>query len=470
MSVAWAAALSFIALGVMGLLPSLALAGWRFVTVPLAPVTGAVLAAVAAGAFLLLGGGFVLWSIALSVLAGGGVIAFWWRWPLKRPRLDRSRGTTPERVIVGVGLIGTVVAAALSLRALATPTAGFDTRALWALRDGWLLHSHAQALLDFKLHMFVIGQSGYPPLVSAEGALGWGLSGVHSIRVAVIIVALVNTAALLCLSAGLLAAARSAASACGARWRLVVLGAGSLSAIAIVPIAFGIQEPFITNGYADPMWALCAAGALLFGLQLEVRPEWQGVAGLLVVAAGMSKQEGLFTAVCLIVLITIRRLAAARARREQLVVLVAPVIELAALSWWWLAIHLTGSRDVSSPLAPTSTMGHRARAVLHGFSPSLHVLILAGAIAVLGGLALRRPRRRAGLGNDAWAWLGLAAGLSVVSLVLITGQAPVVPWIAGSVHRVTQYPAIAGWLIIGVWGITAASGLESEPADEERST
>ena len=58
----------------------------------------------------------------------------------------------------------------------------------------------------------------------------------------------------------------------------------------------------------------------------------------------------------------------------------------------------------------------------------------------------------------------------MVSLVLITGQAPVVPWIAGSVHRVTQYPAIAGWLIIGVWGITAASGLESESADEERST
>lgn len=460
MNTTWAAALSFASLWCMGVVPTLAIAGWRWVTLPLAPIAGAVLSSLAAGGFLLFGGTFLLWCLLLTAVAAALSLTLWWRWPALRPTRS-THGPTPtsQRAVVGVGLVGALGAAAVCLRALATPTVGFDTRALWALRDGWLLHSHPQALLDFKIPMFVIGQSGYPPLVSAEGALAWGLSGNHSVRVSVVIVALVNVSALLCLSAGLLEAARVTARGCVGRRRFLILSTGSLSAIAIVPIAFGIQEPFITNGYADPMWALCAAGALLYGLQLEERSSFQGVAGVLVVAAGMSKQEGLFTAVCLVALMTIRQLASSKRSWPRLLVLNVSAAELVAIGWWWLAIHVTGSRDVTSPLSPTKVMAHRADAVLHGFIPSLHVLALAAVVALLGGVGLRSMRRRTGLGNDAWAWLGLAAGLSIVSVVLITGQAPVIPWIAGSVHRVTQYPALAGWLIVAIWGITAASGL-----------
>lgn len=466
MSTTTAAAVSIVALAALGVLPVLATTGWRWVSVPLAPIAGAIATALGGGAFLLFGGTFLLWTIAIATVAGLVVLGRWWRNPACRPRRPTTPPPTSERVLMGIGLLGSIGAACWSLRALATPTVGFDTRAVWALRDGWLLHDHAQALLDFKVHMFLIGQSGYPPLVSTESTIGWALTGVHTIRLAVVIVAIVNAAAVLCLSCGLLEVGRAVSRRSNRLPALLALGGGAIAATAIVLIAFGIQEPFITNGYADPLWAACAAGAVVFGLQLDDRPAWRAAAGILVVAAGMTKQEGLFTAVGLIVLMTARRLGGRTDRRRQATVVGAAVVELASLAWWWLAIHLTGSRDVTSPLASTRQMPHRAVAVFHGFSPSLHVLVLALGVSLLGGLALRTPRRRAGLGNDLWAWAGLLAGLGVVSLVLVTGQAPVLPWIAGSVHRVTQYPAITGWLLVSVWGLTAIGGLDdAEPLD-----
>ena len=141
---------------------------------------------------------------------------------------------------------------------------------------------------------------------------------------------------------------------------------------------------------------------------------------------------------------------------------------------WPVAIAVTGSRQVSSPLSPTSTWAHRAHEVAHGFWPSLQVLVLALAASVVGTLVLRSRRRRLGLGNDLWAWAGLVAGLAVVSGVLITGSAPVVPWIEGSVHRVTQFPAVTGWLIVVIWTVTGAaaatSGSSAEPVGRRSAT
>jgi hypothetical protein len=458
-----AAILAIACLAGLGALPSLAAVGWRVLALPLAVVAGAVVAALAAGSFLLLGGTFLLWTVVIGLLAAVLVAVRWWRIPSSRPTRPSS-GEPVERAVLGLGGLGALVALAWSLRGLATPTVGFDTRALWALRAGWLLHSHAQALLDFKVRMFAIGQSGYPPLVSAVGALAWGTSGLTTDRLAVVVVALVDAACLGSISLGLLAMGRQVARRTTGTPRLGVLLMAAVAAISIVPIAAGITEPFLTNGYADPTWALAGAGAIVFGCQLADEVEWRGAAAILVLAMGMSKQEGLLTAACLIVLMTMRRIGRHRDIAAIGRIVGASALELVGLAWWWMAIHGTGARDVTSPLAPTATMGHRATAVARGFAPSLHVLVLAGLVTILGALFLRRVRRRVGLANDAWAWLGLGAGIAVVSLVLITGQAPVEPWIAGSVHRVTQYPAIVGWLLVAAWGITAVAGTADDAA------
>ena len=48
---------------------------------------------------------------------------------------------------------------------------------------------------------------------------------------------------------------------------------GVVSAGLLVFVAFGITEPFMTNGYADPIWSLAAVGAVAYGLQLRNRVE-----------------------------------------------------------------------------------------------------------------------------------------------------------------------------------------------------
>ena len=71
---------------------------------------------------------------------------------------------------------------------------------------------------------------------------------------------------------------------------------GVIVAVLLVFVVFGITEPFMTNGYADPIWSLAAVGAVAYGLQLRKSRANQGVTLILVLVAGMSKDEGFATA------------------------------------------------------------------------------------------------------------------------------------------------------------------------------
>ena len=472
MSTPAAAALGLVLLGALGALPVVALLGLRWLSLILSPVVGAVVTGLAAAAALAIGGPLVGWAWLLAALGAGLSTAWWARRPDRRPRVrcrPAGPGDRAPRVLIVIGGLLTVSAACLSLRGLATPSIGFDTRALWALRAGWMLHDHSQMLLDFKVPELLIGQSGYPPLVSAEAAFVWGMTGIHTARLEVVVVALVDVLCLVGLAVGILGVGRLAVGPGTGLIRLLPAGTAMVAAPAIVLIGAGITEPFLTNGYADPMWSLCAAGAVLFGLLLNSTRSNQAAALVLLTAAGMSKQEGMFTALCLLGLIAARQLGhlpTGRRRRTRLgVIALGAVASVAAMAAWPVAIAVTGSRQVSSPLSPTSTWAHRAHEVAHGFWPSLQVLVLALAASVVGTLVLRSRRRRLGLGNDLWAWAGLVAGLAVVSGVLITGSAPVVPWIEGSVHRVTQFPAVTAWLIIVGWTITGAAAAAEASAE-----
>ncbi len=209
--------------------------------------------------------------------------------------------------------VALLAACAWSLRALATPAVGFDARALWLMRAGWLLQSHHQLLVDMRVPSLVLGQSAYPPLVSASAAVAASVTGNPSPRLGVVVVALLDTCALLAaafavVDLGRRVATRPAGRA--ARSSVVPVAVGLVAAVLLVPVAFGISEPFMTNGYADPIWSLAAVGALAFGLQLQGTRSDQGVALVLVLVAGLSKDEGAVTAAGIILLLTARAVAA----------------------------------------------------------------------------------------------------------------------------------------------------------------
>jgi hypothetical protein len=491
-SIAFATVAALLALSAAGFVPVVATVGFRWSAIPLTPLAGAVLAAVAATASLSFGGPLLTWFVGLAVVAALAVFVVWVQrpelGPWGRPTGRRQAGRIRYRVVGIVGFLAVVVSCAICLRGLRTPTVGFDARALWLMRPGWFLQSHAQLLVDMRARDLVLTQSAYPPLVSASAAVAWRLTGLHTARLGVTTIAVLNicalaAAALAVIDAGRTAAARMAGGGLLDRAdtspeRLVEAGAkraapvvrppwapmltGVIAAVLLVFVASGVTEPFLTNGYADPLWSLAAVGAVAFGLQSRTDRSTRAAAVVLILVAGLTKDEGFVTAVALVVLVAARSVGwpGIRGDRRRWTVPVAlAVVELAVLAWWPLLMRGIGARGASSTFTTSNSTASRADAVVHGMSPYLHVLVLALPLSIVGGLALTAVRRRSGLGNDLWAWLALAVGLVAVGGALLTGGGAILPWIRSTVHRITEYPILEGWWIIAAWAVAASSGV-----------
>jgi|HubBroStandDraft_6_1064221.scaffolds.fasta_scaffold48771_2 hypothetical protein len=480
-------------LSVAGLAPTVALLGRRWLVLPLMPLAGSVIAALAATGYLATGGTFLGWFV---VLAGAGTaiaVLFWVRRPehrpWRRPGSYEDRGDRWLTVLGVVGAAAVVVACAWCLRGLATPTVGFDARALWVTRGGWFLQSHHQLLVKMRVPDVTLIQSVYPPLVSATTSLAWRVTGDQSERLAVVVIALLNSCAVVTASWALVQTGRVAALRLGSgaddRDAALLSGGrvpgpahptgaalapmviGVVSAVLLVFVAFGIAEPFITNGYADPIWSLAAVGAMAYGLQAGASRANLGVTVILILVAGMSKDEGLATGCLLIVLVALRgvvTMASEVRRRRWWRPLLIGVAELAAIGSWPLVVRIIHARGLASGHSPGRLVASRARASYEGMTPYLHVLVLAVPVAVVGGLVLSRVRRRSGVANDWWAWTTLAGGLIAVIGAFAIGTGAIKPWLEGTVHRVTEFPALAGWWIVATWAVVAGCSLASGTA------
>ncbi len=492
-------------LALAGAAPSLAAAGLRWVAVPLAPLAGSVLAGLAATAFLATGGAFLVWFGLLAAVATAAVGGWWLARPGARPWSAGPPRHPRERWVALGAFVGLLALTAVSLRALHSPTVGFDARAIWLPRSGWFLQSHHQLRIHMTDPDLVLVQSAYPPLLSAANAVAWGVTGNHTMRLGVVVVTVLDACALMtaCLGvveAGLRAGRRWAGPRAAAEPRGAPgpaaprtgdapgpdgepssapawwpVGAAVAVAGLLVPVAVGITEPFVTNGYADPLWSLAAVGAVCFGFQLGTERWSRGVAALLVLACGLTKFEGEYTALCLVGLLALRavvsvvrhqrghRPADPTAPRRLGPPVVAAVVEAAAILAWTVLVRAIHARGVTNPTSPWRDAPSRARATFDGMAPYLHVLVVAVPVAVVGGVALAAARRRQGLGNDLWAWAGLAAGTAVIGGALVRGTASIQGWLLTTVHRVTEFPALAGWWIVGLWAVTAAGALGAAP-------
>jgi hypothetical protein len=88
--------------------------------------------------------------------------------------------------------------------------------------------------------------------------------------------------------------------------------------------------------------------------------------------------------------------------------------------------------------------------------PSLHGLVLGAGGGVGGGVGGARVRRPSGVANDAWSWAAVAAGLVAIGGALVVGVGAILPWLQTTVHRVTEFGALAGWWIVAMWAVVAA--------------
>ncbi len=326
--------------------------------------------------------------------------------------------------------------------------------------------------------------------MSAIVSVAWRVTGDQSVRLGVVTIALVNGCALVVAAFALVEAGRRVGSrlplpdGTGTRSpeddvpprlvSLVPMGVGVVAGALLVFVAAGITEPFLTNGYADPIWSLAAVGAVAYGLQVSSGPgpaSDQGVAVVLILVAGLSKNEGFIVAVFLIALVALRALLAppgAERRRWRRPVAVGAV-ELALVAAWPVLMRIIHARGESTSVSPAGDWPSRARAAFDGMAPYLHVLVLAAPVAVVGGLVLSGTRRRSGVANDLWAWCGVAIGLVAVGGALAVGTGAIAPWLETTVHRVTEFSALAGWWIIALWAVVAAGAVVEATGGHHRS-
>jgi len=482
------AVVAMVVLAVAGALPTVALAGFRWLSVPAAPLAGAVLAALASAGCLAVGGTVLFWFVLLSAVAAAVSAVGWWRaHPAgsrpklgSRPATGPRPATEPRALPAGwagpVGLITVVAASAWMLTALRAPSIGFDARAIWLLHADWLAAGHQVALGALRNPAVPYSHDTYPPLPSGSVAVVWMVTGDHGYRLGQVVVALLNSAAVATAALATVEVGRRVAAVAGGatHWaghRTVVPAvAGVVAAGALVLAAFGVAGRFGTNGLADLLWSAAATGAIAFGLVLPGRGRDLGMAVLLLAVAGLTKDEGIAIGMAIAVLITLRRAWSAWRSTTPTALagpgrwpwrsvpwkpLAAGGLGVLALGAWPVLMRVLGS----APALPTTGSGQggwfRFRATYDAMVPYLHDVPLAVALAVVGGVFLRRTRRAAGVGNDGWSWAAFVAGTGILLATYVTGTLNIQLWLLTSINRTVFFPELAVWWIVATWAVVA---------------
>jgi hypothetical protein len=495
-----------VGLGVAGILPAWAVARRSPVVVFLAPLIGAAMAALGAEIELGVGGSIVVGYVVVAVIVNVAVIAWWLAArraaprpapraaprpapraaPRPAPRAAQEPGrraaprpAAPPREPWGWSVLTLVVVLgclAIPLTALRAPMFGWDANSIWLTHALMVYGGHHDLLTGLQNAAYQFSNPDYPPLVPAAGALAFKFYGLGNLHLAPDMTVLLSACALGVVGTGIAATGTGAATgpdtaAPATPKRRPARIAAVVAAGAICLVGFAVSGYSAVEGYADLLWGAFAVGAVIWGLVLPRGPRALGVAWICAAAASLTKNEGLTTALIIIVLIALRyrplSLPGPAGRRwaERAAFVVLPA--LPGLAWAGLIRHI-GVHDAFFKSASTETTLTRAGATIAGMAAHLAVAPVALAVLVAGCLFLRRDRENARLGNPAWLWITCLGSLVIIFVTYVIGGLEIHSWLASSVYRTTifaqvlLYADLSVWLVIAVEGVFAEKG--GEPA------
>jgi hypothetical protein len=449
-------------LALPGVLPALAAAGWSAMVVFLAPVIGAVMAAVAAEIELGLGGSLLPDYVGVAVALNVVVIAWWVRArraAARRSVPPRTRGARAWSVLAIPVVVGCL---AVPLSALRGPMFAGDGNSIWVTHALMVSGGHHELLASLRNAAYQFSNPDYPPLVPAAGALAFKFYGLGNLHLAVGMTVLVTACGLGVVAMGLVAVSDVAAAGSGARWPARVAAVAAAGAIGVV--GFAVSGSFAVEGYADLVWAAFAVGAVIWGLVLPRSPRALAVAWICAAAASLTKNEGLATALIIIAAIALRyrplSLPGPMVRRwaERAVLVLLPA--LPGLAWAGI-IRLIGVHDAFFQTPSAETPLTRAGATVLGMADHLLVAPLALAVLLAGCWFLRDDRQRAGLASPAWLWICCLGSLAVIFGTYLIGGLEIHHWLANSVNRTTIFAQVVLYTDIAVWLVLAAEGASS---------
>jgi hypothetical protein len=427
---------------------------WRSsVVVFLAPIIGAGMAAVAAIIELGVGGSLVADYAAVAVIVNLAVAGWWLAAgrsvrPWARPSwAEQPWGWPIATVVVILGCV------AIPLTALRIPLLTGDASGTWLPHSLMMYGGHHEFVTDLRSAAYRFTNPDYPPLVSAAGALAFAFFGLSNLHLAIAITVLLNACALGVVGTGIAAAASGG--------RQPARMAATVAAGAICLVGFAVSAAFGVEGYADLLWAAAATAAVIWGLVLPPSARALAVAWTCAAVAGLTKNEGLTTALVLLVLIALRYLPltmpgpAARNWARRAVFVAVPA--LPGLAWAGL-ISLLNIHDAFFKKSSGESLITRAGATTLGMASHLAVAPVALAVLLAGGWLLREERERARLGNPAWLWASCLGSLPIIFATYLVGDLEIHGWLTNSVNRTMIFAQVLLYSEIAIWLVIAADG------------
>jgi hypothetical protein len=459
-----AAVVLVLGLGVPGLLPALVAARRSPALIFLAPLIGAAMAAIAAEIELGVGGTMVLWYVVVAVTVNV-LAAAWW---LAFGR--RTGWPGPPWYWSLITVVAVLAALAYPLTALRVPIIGRDPNSIWLTHALFIAGGHHALVAGLKNPVYTFDNPDYPPLVPAASALAFAFYGMGDLHLSVDMTVLLTACALGVLGAAITMAAEKS--------RPVTRAGAAAAAGAICLVGFAISGKFTISGYTDLLWATVAAAAVILGLVLPRSQQNLCLAWICAVAASLTKNEGLTTALIILILIAFRyrpitlpwrgpasagsasvsrpsvsRFILGWAERAAFVIVPA----LPGLASAGLARRL-GLQNAFFGANAHPALAARASATITAMEPYLRVVLVAMVITLAGCVVLNADRRRAGFGNPAWLWVGWVLSLGAIVATYVFGTLELSLWLKNSVNRTTifaqlvLYAYIAVWLVIGLQG------------------
>jgi hypothetical protein len=392
-------------------------------------------------------------SVMLMLIVGGRLL--WWlgplllvQWAVAPVLLRRTAGAArpPHRSWADV-LWLTVPLLPPFLLVIAPPVQ-WDANSIWFLHAAYFTHGAPLAREYLGLPSIDFSHPDYPPLASSTIGAVWGVLPGYKLYVAQIVSATLNFSAIAML---------------GYAVRVVTGRAPTmvsrLAAAGVALAAWG-EAPFVVaGGLSDALWATAFVGAALL-LLLRPDPLRRPVLALLLLGvAALTKNEGLIMAVALALIATVRLWRQLR----RAAILWLPVA--GGVVWSVLARHFGAKSDVTSDsnigglLRLDPTVYHKLRPTLTAIWTQVGPMVAVSvAVAVLGGIFLRRQRRAQGLGSDLWLWLVFLAYLFFLTLTYVTSTSNLAWYLGTSAFRVALPFALLAAASAVCWAAVAASG------------
>jgi hypothetical protein len=451
------AGLTFIlGLTLTGILPALALAGVTPVCIFLSPLIGAVAAGVAVEFEIGLGGTMILWFVLVAVILNIIALASLLR------RRSFPAWQTGGWSLATVAVLLLVLA--IPLTGMRAHEVGYDGAITWTTHALLISGAHKTLVSGLQNPAYLAANPDYPPLVPAVSALGFSFAGRSVLILGSELTALLNAAAIGVIAVGVATVRRPSAR----HEHLLSIVFAALVCLA----GFSVGGDYIhvgnygVDGDADLLWAAAAVAAILWGLVLPRGRPALMVAWSCAIVASLTKNEGLVTAILILMLIAIRYQRPSLAWHDAAG---TPALQARAKSWgrcvvmWiaptvpglvWLAqMHTLGVHNYFFGTPTVESLGVRTSATFKAMSNSEAILWVALLILAIGCIWFRNSRRLAELGHPLWLWTAWAVGNLLIAATYVLGDLEIHTWLTESVDRTTIYGKLLLLVDIAVWAI-----------------